>query len=1440
MQVIKSKISFLLIFPLFFLNNLYSRQPIKFKHIKVEDGLSQSWVRCIHQDWQGFMWFGTADGLNKYDGYTITTYYNDINNKNNLNNSSILTIYEDKNNNLWIGTEKGINLYDRNNDQFIHRAHWPPGLIMDFIELSDGLFLIATRDNKGLLMFHSDSGLIKSYLPDENDPSSIGSDIIEVLLKDRRGNVWIGTANGLSLYNPITEKFITFRKDENDPNSLSDNFIESLLEDKNGRIWIGTVNNGLNLLQYKPENPAKSRFTKYIHNPDIETSISSGAVTSLMEDSASHLWIGTENGGLNVIDLNNFRDDKAIFHHYRFNPFDNNSLSSNSIYSLFEDRDGRIWIGSNGDGVNYYHPQKEKFIHVKQQLYNPNSLNNNFVNVFYEEGDSLWIGTEGGVNLYNNRDGSFRHFVYDSNDKQTIGANAIWAIKRDRRNNLWFGTWAGGLNLFDSKTGTFTRFKHEYSESGSIPGNNIFSILEDRTGNLWIGTMGSGLCQFDYNSTTFKSFNRSLSDNSHITNYWVNALFEDSLGKIWISTTCAVDVFDPASCTFEHFTHDTSDTKSISDDFASIFFEDSQKNLWIGTGNGLNVFNRNANNFDYYTKAHGLPNSQIKGILEDDSGNLWISTNNGISKFILGINRPKNPIFENYDLDDGLQGNEFTIRACWRGQDGSMYFGGRNGFNVFHPDSINEYVSIPAVVLTNFQVNNKPIKIGEPNSPLPKHISLLSEVKLNHKQSVFSIEYAMLNYLSPNKNQYSFMLEGFDNDWNYVGTKRTATYTNLNPGEYIFRVKGTINNGSWEQQVTSLKIIIIPPWWKTIWAYLIYFILSGFSILGIWRFQLNKRAMKHELMFEHEHAQKLEDLNTMKSRFFSNITHEFRSPLTMIIGPTKQFLLNETKENIHEIMQTTLRNSERLYQLINQILELSKLEAGRVPLRAQKTDIVPLVEKIMISFAPLAESRNVAMQFIAPENLNTNAPPNELFVDIEKMQKVMTNLLGNALKFTPEKGRVIISIKKVVNQNPELNTTYNRQSKNLSTHFFNRFKMNESNNSNNGNQINNNYFPNFNDEGYLEICVKDDGPGIKDDNLERIFDRFFQAAEPRSGIYESTGIGLALTKELVELHSGTIHVESVYGQGSTFIVRLPLGCDHLRLSEICNEEPKEKQNIPVFIDEQDDKAGDQSGADEEKNRNRQKQPPIILIVDDNSDIRKYIGDHLKDEYRIMVARDGIEGWDKAVSQVPDLIVSDVMMPNLDGIKLCTKIKNDELTSHIPVILLTVRASNESKIEGLETGADDYITKPFEIKELKARIRNLIDQRRQLRQKYSHIIGIKPSDIVTNSVDELFLSKALSIIETNMSDSTFGVKELAEEMSVSRVQLYRKIRAITGQTAVEFLRSYRLNRAAQLLKQESDNIGNIAYEVGFSNPSYFSSTFYKQFGMHPSEYVRQFK
>ncbi|MBN2007762.1 response regulator [candidate division KSB1 bacterium] len=1424
---------------LFNSQNLYSLQQIKFKHLDVKDGLSQNWVRCIHQDKYGYLWFGTGSGVSKYNGCNFQIYTKIYtNSKTGLTNNFVNKIFETENGTLWIGTQSGIDIYNRAQDKFIQYPAMQQEYINDFLEIDSNRMLVACYSGLSLIYKTAQSEHVNDSLTELARKFPRIS--VSTMLRDDNGLLWFGTFNGLYLMDVKNNELINFKLDNHNADEISNNGIYSLYQDSNGRLWCGTSTNGLMLMKYNPAQPRDAQFITYKNDPADEITISKGSILALLDDQEGNLWIGVENGGLNRLDLRNFNENHCVFTRYFQNPADNYSISSNSIYSLFKDKDGTIWVGTYGDGINYYNKVFTKFSHIYHVPNTNSGLSHNAVNVIFEDGDNLLIGTEDGLDIINSKTNTHKHLRHDPYNPNSLGSNAIMTICRDSLGNRWIGTWAGGLNLFNEKSNTFTRYLHDDGDETSLGNNSIFSIICDSHGRLWIATMGGGLNLFDYKTKSFKRFTTDFLSPNAISGNWIRAVMESSTGEIWLSTTTAVDIFNYEKQKFTHFTYDTTDINSISYNGAIVIFEDSKQNVWIGSEGGLNVFNRKDSSFTRYLQEDGLPNNTIRAICEDDHGNLWISTNNGISKFQDAVDRPKAPVFINYGVDDGLQGNEFNRRASCKGRDGRIYFGGNNGFNVFHPDSIRDNTLIPNAVLTNFLINNLPVEIGAPDSPLQQHISMVDEIKLNHYQSVFSIEYAILNYLSPNNNQYAFKLDGFEKNWNYVGNRCQATYTNLDPGVYTFRVKGTNNDNVWNETGASVKIFIIPPWWKTAWAYGMYFLLAGCVLFIIWKFQLHKAAMKHELMLEQHHAEKLEEIDRMKSRFFSNITHEFRTPLTLIMGPVKQFLSGEKIDNFNEKCEMVLRNSEKLYRLVNQLLELSKLESGHVALHACKENILPLVEKIVLSFEPLAESKMIDLQFCVLDNFNGNDQAIEIYIDHDKIDKIFSNLLSNALKFTPELGHVIVSIQTCHNSNGSFELAdEQKQSHNIRNviQWIKEFGQRHDDSLLNSEDVNHRLI-HTNKHGYVEIIVKDNGVGIPAHDVEKIFDRFYQVADSRLGTHESTGIGLALTKELVELHGGTIHVETEYEHGTAFVVRLPLGKDHLnasQISEILPEKHPPQTDDNLAYNKHTRTLKIVNSLNEQKPA-AQENVPIILIVDDNDDVLKYLSDNLSQDYRIVTAKDGLEGISKAINQVPDLIISDVVMPKMDGFALCSKIKSDELTNHIPIILLSVRASDEHKIEGLETGADDYMTKPFDIRELQVRIRNLIDQRRQLKKKFNRKGGLKPTEITTSSMDERFLNKALSIIEANMSDPEFGVEEFAREMSLSRVQLYRKIRVITGQTATEFIRSVRLNRAAQLLRQKHDNISQVAYDVGFHSPSYFSKSFFKQFGVYPSDYV----
>ena len=929
------------------------------------------------------MWFGTNEGLNKYDGYNFTVYKNNPENKYSISNSGIESIYEDKSGSLWVGTENGLNLYNREKNQFIYITKFSKRRISDFLELEDGRIFMTSR-NSGLYLYNPKNDSAINFSDDVNDSTALSDQELTSIEMDSSGNIWIGTINGLDLLDTLTYKFTHFRNKENDKNSIADNDIRSLHLDSKNRLWIGTET-GLSLLKYNKDKPEKSTFINYGNNPNDQTSINSGFILALKEDKENRLWIGIQNGGVDIIDLKTFEENNCVFYHYINNPDDNTSLSYNSIYSIYEDRNGSIWVGSYGDGVNMYNKLTKKFKHYNRKEKDLNSLTNNFVNALLDDGDYLWIGTDQGLNLFDKKSKTFKHFLNNPNDNKSLGSNSVCALEKDSKGRIWVGTWAGGLNLFNRRTNTFTRYMHDPNDNTSIGSNNMFGILEDRDGDLWIATMGGGLNLFNRKNKTFKRYMHTDDNNKNlITDDWVRTLYETSYGEIWLSSSITVELFDKKSERFTHFSHDRDNPKSISYDGANMFFEDSKKNLWIGTVGGLNVFNREDSNFSHYNQEDGLPNNQINGILEDGHGNLWISTNKGISKFINGINRPQNPHFKNFDVGDGLQGDEFRPRSYCRDKQGRMYFGGKNGFNVFHPDSLTENTYIPPVMITRFLLFNKDAKIGTKDSPLKKHINLAEKIVLSYNYTTISFEYAALNFIVPEKNEYAIMLEGFDKEWNYVGNKREVTYTNLDPGTYTFRVKASNNDGIWNEEGVSLKMIITPPFWKTVWFRLTLISLIILTVYGIHLSRVrNIVAYGREL--KNKVVERTEDLES-----FAYITsHDLKAPLRGI-NQLAEWLNEDYADKLDkggkESLKMLQERTTRMNNMIQGILEYSRI--GRMEEKKEKINLNKLLDETIDLLSP-PESVKIVVENKLPEYT----------ADRTRLTQLFQNLLSNAIKY---------------------------------------------------------------------------------------------------------------------------------------------------------------------------------------------------------------------------------------------------------------------------------------------------------------------------------------------------------------------------------------------------------------------------------------------------------
>ena len=1135
--------------------------------------------------------------------------------------------------------------------------------------------------------------------------------------------------------------------------------------------------------------------------------------------------------------------------HYKSDPNDSKSLNGNWVYSIYEDNSGIIWVGTMPGGLNKIDPMKNQFKLYKHKSNDPNSLSSDRVFSIYEDRSGiLWIGTfYGGLNRLVTSDNekfapSFFHYSHNPNDPKSI--NSVFSICEDNSENIWIGAFGGGLNKLaqSEKMKSNPKLIHYENIPGnpiSLSNNAVRVIYKDNAGSLWIGTDG-GLNKLippkdEISRATFKSYLNNPKDSTSISNNTVWSIYQDKQETIWIGTSGGLNKLIPSDnnhphTTFIHFTHDSRNPSSISGNQVISMFEDNSGNFWIGTeGGGLNKFDRKNGQFIHFKVKDGLPDNSVSGILGDNEGNLWLSTLNGLSKF-----NPKTKTFRNYTTEDGLQGNEFQWGAYFKNKNGEMFFGGTNGFNSFYPDSIKDNKHIPPVVITDFQIFNNSVPVGldtnTNRSILTKSITETNEIELTYKDYIISFEFAALDFHTPEKNKYAYILEGFDKEWNYTdANKRFATYTNLDPGEYTFKVKGANNDGVWNEAETSLKIIITPPWWATWWAYGFYLIVFGSVLYGIRKYEINRLNWKNQFKLDEVKLEERAEIDKMKSRFFANISHEFRTPLTLILGPAEKIKPNTSIEETQKQISLIKRSANRLLGLVNQLLDLSKLEAGKMELKASKTNIVPFIKGLTMSFESIAERKDITLK------VKSTSDEIELYFDKEKITKILTNLLSNAFKFTQEGGEIIVSIK----ENQSSNVISKESSTEKSLRYGN--KISPSGRNDNMHSV--------------EIKVRDNGVGISEEEIPKLFDRFYQVDSSQTREYEGTGIGLALTKELVELHHGKISVESKQGDpdhavtGWTEItVELPLGRKHLKDEEIVEDEI---ESAVILNDLPAGKAGVKNLASIDTNfyeGNSSSQTPqndidinedknIILVVEDNADVREFIKDSLGNDFQIEEATDGEMGVSKAEQIIPDLIISDVMMPKMDGNELTRILKNDEKTSHIPIILLTAKAEQESKLEGLETGADDYLTKPFDTKELQIRIKNLISIRRKLQERYSKADFVpvkKAEEKKLSSLDEQFMSKVIEVIENHLSEEEFSIEGFDKEIGMGRVQIFRKLKALTGKSPSRYIRSIRLARAKKMIEEKTASISEIAYSVGFGSPAYFSKCFREEFGFPPSD------
>lgn len=1313
-------------------NALFIRaQDIDFERINIDQGLSQSSINCILQDSRGFMWFGTQDGLNRYDGYTFIVYKRNSLDTSSLSSNWITSLYEDETGVIWIGTQGGgLNRFDRMTEKFMAYVSIPGDSsslknndVRSVYQDKSGVYWVGTAE--GICTFNKRTGKFTAL----KGAKGIESAYVSTIFEDHRGDIWFGT-QGAGIYKLVkergTSKIMNYASHPDFANSLSNNFVNTIFEDNNKFVWVGTAG-GLN----KQINSGSGSFISFRHDDKNPGSLSFDRVHTILEDRLGILWIGTDGGGLNCFDPGDPTGTRFI--RYQNDPIDLNSLSENRVYSLLEDISGTLWIGTGG-GLSKFDRKPKKFKHYRTEANNPNSLNVSEVWCFYEDREGiLWIGTNGGgLNRFDRKSNTFTFYRNDTRNPRSLSEDRVWSLLEDYSGALWIGTNGGGLNKMDRTTSTFTRYQYDPANSKSLSDNRVKVLLQGKDSSIWVGTRAGGLNKLDPKTGEFRSFKNDPDDPSSLSGNDVYSLYEDSRGILWVGTFGAgLNRFDKATGKFTVFKNNPKDPNSVSSDGILAMCEDRNGNFWIGTqSGGLNRLDREKNTFVHYSRDAGLPNEVVYSILEDNQGFLWISTNKGLTR-IRYVNDDTKLEIRNYDQHDGLQSNEFNGGSYFRSRRGELFFGGVSGFNAFIPERVEDNKHIPSVVLTAFK---KFDRIQKLETSIPE----IKEIQLSYKENVFSFEFSSLDYTRPEKNQYAYMMEGFDNDWIYCGSRRYASYTNLDGGTYTFRVKGTNNDGVWNEKGTAVKLVITPAFWNT-WLFRVsFFLLIGWALFSYYRTRLKSVERQNEILEKkvEERTKTLREMNSkiietdrLKSEFLANMSHELRTPLNAIIG-FSELLLDEMKNSASaeqmQSLQDIYHSGKHLLQLINDILDLSKIEAGKMELNEEHFEIQPLLETIRRTVAPLLDKKNQTLE------VRIDTAQMKIFADPNKIKQVIINLLSNAIKFSSPNSAIVI----------ETSTLHNDR------------------------------------QPVFQLSVIDNGRGIPKEFHDVIFDEFRQVDGSSTREDQGTGLGLALCRRLVEMHGGKIWVESELNKGSKFIFMIPqspngeipvhrhdieasssfdsniiliieddpqsanlirrfLELENYRTIHISNgldalaearkvrplaitldimlpgkdgwevlQELKSDpvtRGIPVFIvsvTENKDLAYSLHADDYfikpldrdlliekinhlKKSKKRKKNVSQILVVDDDDKALKLTGNFLeKKGFDVEKAKDGVEALRKIRASKPDLLILDLMMPQMSGFEVVDVMRQDPALKEIPIIILTAKELTKAEKEML--------------------------------------------------------------------------------------------------------------------------------------------------------------
>ncbi len=1348
---------FLLLIP----GNLFSQNKFQLRKISTSDGLSQSSVIAIHQDKFGQMWFGTRDGLNRFDGSKFTVFRNNASDKNSISNNDILSIEEENSGKIWVGTYNGLNLYDPVSNTFQRFLH--------------------TNSN---------------YTISNNAIWSI---------KEINDEMWFGTSKGLTIYNKKTKRFNSIYHSDTDATTLPSNSILSILKTKKGEIWIGTTKGICKLISRKNNQFYFKNFP--LNNREVLN------IQFITEDDFGNLWIGTKNDGL-------LKMDQASLEYRPFLDAEKYKEISTDVRTLAFDKQGSLWIGAY-DGIYIYGKDK-----ALQKINNSNNSNgiDKVKSIFVDKKGSVWIGCYyKAINIWDVSNVNFSN--YNQNSKKIpMSFDVVSSIIKDKNQNIYFGTEGGGITVYNQKTaavsyitnktgqpykndikslclsdttlwiGTFLKGISAYNIQSKSTADNIiapelydllketgvYSIKTDAKGIIWIGSFGKGLIRYNSITKDYQIIGNDNTKGNFLTNNIIRIILVDKKNNLWVGTQNGLNWVSTNHLNTNNYNikHYFFDNSALSGDDILTLFQDSKNTIWVGTkAKGLHYFD-GKKFVKINLKIGNTAVTSIHSILEDENKNLWITTNQGIVKY----NTIQKKMVT-YDQKDGLATNEFNDNSALKLDSNKFYFGSPSGATFFDANKISLNNYVPQVLITNLKIQNKTINPNDAENILQKSMIYTKKITLDYDKANFSISYAIPNFIRSKNNQYRYRLIGLENNW--TTTKNSeATFAIQNPGTYVFEILGANNDGVWNKKSTNLIIQVNPAPWRSIWAFLVYTLIIGLALFGLIWIIKSKAKLKQKLEFEHLENERIEENNHAKLEFFTNISHEFRTPLTLILGPLQQILSNFNGNNeIYKKLLVIEGSSNHLLKLINRLMDFRKLENKQTTLESANGNIVEFAKEIFLSFIEYAKDGDYTFTFECEKN--------EIMVyyDRYKLERVFYNLISNAFRYTPKGGTI-------------------------------KFKITH-------------------DSTNVFIAVEDSGVGIADEHIDKIFDLFFEIPNqnnPQKNYNKGTGIGLSIVKNSVNLHKGTIAVVNKKIPGVIFTVSLPLGKEHLLENEIIPDF-KISDDITQYTEQLETPQISEPENIEDFITNAEKQ--TILIVEDHKVLRDFMKNLLKNEYNIIVAENGKIALEKALKHIPNLIISDVIMPEMVGTELCSKIKENLKTSHIPVILLTSRTSLVYKFEGLESGADDYISKPFNLIEFKLRVKNILNLAARLKTKFTSTDIFAPSEITVSSLDEELLKKAFKIVSDNISNEQFDIPFFCSELGVSRSLLFLKIKAWTNCTPNEFIQEVRLKRAAQLLELNKLNVSEISYKVGFNNPKYFSKCFQKKYGETPSQYADKF-